>query len=191
MSSSGITRDEAKKLLHEHIKNETFYLHCRESEVIMRALAKHLNENEEAWGTAGLLHDLDWEMQGVQENPEKHGILSTEILEKKGLHSEIIHAIQAHNEEYTGVKRETKLDHALSAAETITGLIFATALVYPDKKLASVKPSSIVKRMKKKDFARNCSRERILECEKIGLSIEQFAQIALKAMQEISDELGL
>jgi len=70
-------------------------------------------------------------------------------------------------------------------------LIYATALINPDKKLASVKVKSILKRMKKKDFARNVDRDRIADCEKLGLSVEEFIEIALKSMQAISDEIGL
>ena len=69
-------------------------------------------------------------------------------------------------------------------------MIFATALVYPDKKLSSVKPKSITKRMKEKAFAASVRRENILECEKIGISLDEFAAISLSAMQEISGELG-
>ena len=96
-----------------------------------------------------------------------------------------------HNEVATGKERTTVFQHALAAGETITGLIMATALVYPDKKLASVKVKSITKRMKEKTFAASVKRENILECEQIGLPINDFAEMALLAMQEISDELGL
>ena len=88
------------------------------------------------------------------------------------------------------LQRSEKFHHALAACETITGLIFATALVYPDKKLSSVKAKSITKRMKEKIFAASVKRENIMECEKIGIPLDEFAEISLKAMQEISGELG-
>ena len=84
-----------------------------------------------------------------------------------------------------------ELHHALAAGETITGLITATALVYPDRKLASVKIKSVTKRMKEKAFAASVRRENILECEKLGFSLDVFSGIALEAMQSIHDELGL
>ena len=90
-----------------------------------------------------------------------------------------------------GLKRETEFEHALAAGETITGLIVATAMVYPDKKLASVKPKSIVKRMKEKAFAASVNRDNIRECEMIGVPLNEFVEISLSAMQEISDRLGL
>jgi len=77
------------------------------------------------------------------------------------------------------------------ASETITGLIFAAALMTPEKKLAFLKPKSVKKRYKNKAFARNCNREFIAEIEMTGLSLEEFFEISTQAMQGISDELGL
>jgi predicted hydrolase (HD superfamily) len=70
-------------------------------------------------------------------------------------------------------------------------MIVATTLVYPDKKLASVKPKSVVKRMKQKTFAASVNRETILECEKIGIPLPEFAELAVDAMRQISDRIGL
>ena len=96
-----------------------------------------------------------------------------------------------HNEKATGRKRETRLQHALAAGETITGLVVATTLVYPDKKLAGVKPGSVVKRMKEKAFAASVNREIIMECELIGIPLNEFAELSISAMLQISDRLGL
>ena len=79
----------------------------------------------------------------------------------------------------------------MAAAETITGLIVATTLVYPDRKLTSVKPKSVVKRMKEKAFAASVSRENIIECENIGIPLNEFAELAIDAMKEIAPQLGL
>lgn len=103
----------------------------------------------------------------------------------------MLDAIMMHNEMATGKERSTKFQHALAAGETITGLVMATALVYPDKKIASVKPASVTKRMKQKAFAASVKRENILECEKIDIPLSEFAEIAVNAMKEISDVLGL
>jgi len=103
----------------------------------------------------------------------------------------MLDAIVMHNEMATGKERSSEFQHALAAGETITGLITATALVYPDKKVTSVKVKSITKRMKEKAFAASVRREVILECEKIGLSIDEFAEISLNAMQEIGEQIGL
>jgi len=187
--SIGITREEALALLKEYIKNENLVKHCLASEAIMRALARKLGHDEELWGIAGLLHDLDFEE--TKEATSRHGVKTAQILKERGVCAEIIEAIKAHNAEGLGLERRSDFDHALAAAETVTGLIVATALVYPDKKLASVKVRSITKRMKKKDFARAVNREIIMECEQFGLSLDEFVGIGLEAMQDIHEALGL
>ena len=184
-----MARDEALSLLRENMRNENLVKHCLASEAIMRALAQKLGQDEDTWALAGLLHDIDFEQ--TSDAPDKHGLIGAEILAAKGLAPEIIDAVKAHNADGLGLERSTEFHHALACAETITGLVVATALVYPDKKLASVKASSVKKRMKKKDFARNVSRETIMECEKIGLSLDEFVEISLTAMQGIAEDLGL
>ena len=183
-----VSRDESINLLNEYIKNDKMIAHCIASEAVMKALAERLGEDKSKWGTAGLLHDLDVEI--TESDMKLHGLKTAEILQGKNYDPEIIDAIKMHNEEAAGIPRSTIFQHALAAGETITGLIFATALVYPDKKLSSVKPKSITKRMKEKAFAASVKRENIMECEKLGISLDEFAEISLNAMQKISDELG-
>ncbi|QTA82077.1 HDIG domain-containing protein [Desulfonema limicola] len=188
-TNAGITRDDALALLREHLKNERLIAHCMASEAIMRALAPRFDQDPEIWGIAGLLHDLDYEITG--EDSASHGDVSAKLLEPKGVSPEIVNAIRKHNAEGLGLERSTIFEHALTCAETITGLIVATALVYPDKKIASVKTKSVTKRMKTPHFARAVSRERIMECEKIGIPLNEFTSISLEAMSEIALELGL
>ncbi len=185
----GITRDEAMRLLKEHLKNEKLISHCVASEAIMRALAAKFNENPEMWGLAGLLHDLDYEITG--EDSSLHGAEAAKILDEKGVSPLLSDVIKKHNAEGLGHERSTVFEHALTCAETITGLIVATALVYPDKKIASVKTKSVTKRMKTPHFARAVSRERIMECEKIGVPLNEFVGVSLEAMSGIAEELGL
>jgi putative nucleotidyltransferase with HDIG domain len=187
--SYGISRDEALGLLNEHIQNQNMIKHCLASEAVMRALAERLGEDPEKWGLAGLLHDIDVEL--VNADLSKHTFEAEKILRNKGVDEEIIRAIMLHNEKPHGETRTDKFHHALAAGETITGLIIATTLVYPDKKLKSVKPKSIKKRMKEKAFAASVSRETIMECEKLGMDLDEFSMICLEAMQGISDNLGL
>jgi putative nucleotidyltransferase with HDIG domain len=184
-----MTREEAVRLLHEHIKNERMLSHSYASEVVMRALARRLGRDEEKWGLAGLLHDLD--LEKVEGDLKVHALETARILEEKGMDPDIIDAVRMHNEMAAGAQRSIEFQHALAAGETVTGLIMATAMVYPDKKLASVKPKSVVKRMKEKAFAASVNRENIMECEKLGLSLDEFVQISLDAMRGISDRLGL
>jgi len=185
----GITRDEALKLMKEYLAAENLQKHSLATEVIMRKLAQKMGEDEDLWGITGLLHDLDYEE--TKDDMPRHALRTEEILKGKGVCSEITEAIKGHNADNLGYKREKLIEHALTCAECITGMIVATTLVYPDKKLASVKPKSITKRMKQKEFARSVNREYIRECEKIGVPLEEFAELSLNAMREISDALGL
>ena len=185
----GIDRQGALSLMQEYLKKDNLQKHSLATEVIMRALAERLGYDVEAWGIAGLLHDLDYEE--TKDDPSSHALRTAEILESKGVDQEIIRAIKAHNGEALGIRRETDFDFALTCAECITGLIVATALVYPDKKIASVKTKSILKRMKQKEFARSVNRELIRECEKLNIPLQEFAEISLKAMVGIGKELGL
>jgi putative nucleotidyltransferase with HDIG domain len=182
-------REGALALLREHVKSENMVKHCLASEAVMRALAKRLGEDEELWGTAGLLHDLDVEITNA--DLSIHGLKSVEILTQKGYPPALVEAVKMHNEVAHGQKRVEKFHKALAAGETLTGLITATTLVYPDKKLASVRSSSIVKRMKEKSFAAKVDRDIIRECEQIGIPLPEFAELGLNAMRGISAELGL
>jgi putative nucleotidyltransferase with HDIG domain len=169
--------------------NEKMIFHCLASEAVMRALATRLGEDEEKWSLAGLLHDLDVETTNA--DPMIHGTQTEVLLKDYELDPEILDAIRMHNEVSAGKERNTKFQHALAAGETITGLIFATTYVYPDRKLTSVKPKSVVKRMKEKMFAASVKRGNILECEKLGIPIDEFATLSIQALLPIATELGL
>lgn len=185
----GIDRESALALLREHVRNENLIKHSLATEKVMRALAARLGEEPEKWALAGLLHDLD--VEEVESDLTRHTLTAEKVLRDKGVDEEIIQAVKMHNETAHGVKRTERFHHALAAAETITGLVIATALVYPDRKLASVKAKSIKKRMKEKLFAAGVNRETIMECEKLGIPLDEFAQLSLEAMQGIAGELGL
>jgi putative nucleotidyltransferase with HDIG domain len=184
-----MTRDEAWTHLNKYVRNEKMIYHSLASEAVLRALARRLGRDEESWGLAGLLHDIDVEVTGA--DPATHALKAGELLAEFNLDGEILEAIRMHNEMATGQERSTELQHALAAGETITGLIYATALVYPDRKIDPVKPKSVVKRMKEKAFAASVQRENILECEKIGIPLQEFVEISLTAMKEIGEEIGL
>ena len=150
-------------------------------EAIMRVLAEKLGFDRDIWGIAGLLHDLDY--SETKDNMKRHGLLTEEVLGEKGVSKEITDAIKSHNADNLGSERKEPFEHAITCAECLTGMIVATTLVYPDKKMASVKPKSITKRMKQKEFARSVNREYIMECEKIGISLPDFAVLSLDAMK--------
>lgn len=155
----------------------------------MRGLAARLGRDEDKWGLAGLLHDLDVEL--VNGDMYVHGRETGRILEELKVDPDIIDAIRMHNETSAGIKRSREFQFALAAGETITGMIVATALVYPDKKIESVQPKSVIKRMKESKFAASVRRENIMECEKIGMPLPEFVDLSLTAMKSISNQIGL
>jgi len=190
MGDFGLNREEVMALLEEHVSSGNLKKHLLASEAVMRKLAERLGNDVELWGLVGLSHDIDFDE--TKEDPERHTVVGAEILRSKNVPEEYIQAIQSHNEEIPGwTPRTTPLQHALACGEAITGLVVATALVMPDKKLASVKSKSVRKRMRMTAFARNVDRDAIMECEKIGVPLEEFCTLAVEAMQGISDELGL
>jgi uncharacterized protein len=184
-----LTRERALELLRAHVKNEKMVIHSLCSEAVMRALARRLGRDEEKWGLTGLLHDIDVEVTDA--DPHTHALKAEELLSEYELDADMLDAIRMHNEMATGEQRSTEFQHALAAGETITGLIYATALVYPDRKIEQVKYSSVKKRMKSPAFAASVKRENILECEKFGIPLDEFIQISVDAMKEIHEEIGL
>ena len=187
--SYGINREEALELVRQHVRSSNMLNHCLAAEAVMRALAVKVGEDPDKWGLAGLLHDLDAESHT---DLDVHTRETVRILQEIGVDAEIVGAVRLHNEQaYPGEKRSTQFQHLLAAGETITGLIVATALVYPDKKLASVKPKSVRKRIKEKAFAAGANRDIIRECEVGNIPLDEFCNLSLQAMQGIADELGL
>lgn len=179
-------RAEALSLMEKHLQSESLRRHSLASEAVMRALALKLGkscEESERWGILGLLHDLDY--AETESSPDLHGLKTAEYLAESDLTAAELEAIKRHNAEMLGLKRETELDLALTCGEVVTGLIAASALVQPDKKIASVKPSSAVKKMKDKTFARSVNRDHIRLCEQLGLPLADFMDMAVAAMAEM------
>jgi len=184
-----MTREEALKLHDSHVTADNLKKHGLATEAVMRELAAHLHEDRDLWGNIGLLHDLDFEY--TRDDPATHGRKTVELLASCGFPAEALNAVLRHNAEALGLQRETVLDYALTCAETITGLIVAAALVHPDRKIHSLKASSVRKRMKSKDFARNVNRDHVALCERINIPLMDFITLSIGAMASVSDELGL
>ncbi len=182
-------RNELFKALKEKVKDKHLINHMLATEAVMGAVAKRLGEDEEKWGTAGLLHDIDYEV--TKEDPDKHSLIGAEWLKEMGLPDDVVYAVKVHNEKH-GLPRNSLLDKALYAVDPLTGFITAVALVMPDKKLTTVKVKSLKKKFKDKSFASGASREQIRTCEsELGIPLNEFFEIALKAMQDIAEDLGL
>ena len=186
------SREKAEELLLNNLKAEHLIKHSYAVEAVMRGLAEKLEqENIDKWGITGLLHDLDADIVDYVQNPHLHGPKTVEILKAEGFGDEdMYNAICAHNQE-SGVEIKSKMDQAIYAADPITGFITAITLVYPDKKISSVKVKSITKRMKEKRFAAGANREAMKSIEKLGIEFPQFAELSLNSMEEISEVLGL
>ncbi|MFA6426834.1 MAG: lysine--tRNA ligase [Candidatus Magasanikbacteria bacterium] len=188
-----VTRDEALSLIKKYTKKEANLNHYLESEAVMRALARHLGRNEDYWGMLGLLHDIDWEI--TEHDSTQHLTKAPDLLREMKFDEDFINIILSHGYgfECAGLKdkkRTQELEHALACSETVTGLIYATALMRPEK-INGLEVSSVKKKFKDKKFAANVSREVILECEKIGLTLDNFLQIAIDAMKKIAPKIGL
>ena len=178
-------RKDALKILEEKIKNKNLIKHSLAVEICMKKLAEKFGEDENLWALAGLLHDLDYEE--TKNDFSKHGFITAEYL--KGKVPEIVlDAIISH----PGHKeRKTKMAKALYCVDPLTGLIVACALIKPEKKLSSIDKNFVLKRFGEKRFAAGADRNQIKSCEELGLSLEEFIEICLSAMKEISDQLGL
>ncbi len=183
-----MTRKEALDSIKINIENKNLVRHMLAAEAIMRALARRFGEDEEEWGLTGLLHDIDVELTGG--DMKEHSKLGADLARELGASEEMAHAILCHNQTH-GIPLETKLDKALYCADPLTGLIVAAALVRPDKKLAGLEAESVKKRFKEKSFAAGADRQQISMCSEIGLELDEFIELGLKAMKSIADDLGL
>ena len=187
-----MTREAAKDLLFKYVEGERYRIHSLMVEAIMRKLAERLDpDNVELWGVVGLLHDLDEESCDWFNNPPVHGPTSVEILKSEGIEDEVLHnAILAHNP-LCGYKAKTKLEFACLAADPMSGFIAAVAKVYPDKKVTSVKAKSVMKRFGEERFAKGANRSYMRAIEETGISLADFVPLAIGALVEIADEVGL
>lgn len=177
-----LSRDQALELLKAQGPDDYLLKHSLASEAIMRALAPRLGGDPEAWGICGLLHDLDFPHS--KDNPERHGLAAKEILAGVDLDEACVNAIVAHAAEFSGHEPQSRLDFALRAAETVSGLIIAAALMRPTG-MEGMEAKSLKKKMKDKAFARAVNRETIHECEKLGLTLDEFLAISIDAMSRM------
>jgi hypothetical protein len=183
-----ITREEAYALLEKNLRTKNLFKHSLAVEAILQSIAQKLGEDPELWGVTGLLHDLDYDY--TKEEPEKHAFITVKMVDEL-LPKEAVNAIKAHNYPYTAQIPLTYLDKSLIAADAVSGLIIAAALVMPSKKLADVTPKTLLDKFKDKSFAAGCNRKRIELCEDMELGLQMFLELSLQALKNISDELGL
>ena len=179
-------RAEALALMERWVTNVNLRKHMLAVEAAMRHYARLRRGDEDTWGLAGLLHDMDWE-----KHPEEHPLRAVEELRAGGYPEEVIHAILAHRPDFTGVQPETELDRVLFACDELAGLIHATCLVRPTG-IDDLTPKSVTKKFKDKAFAAGVSREDVARgIELIGLERSEHIQNLIDGMREKAEELGI
>lgn len=187
MSNELPTRQQAWELLCEWTLSESLRKHARAVEHAMQTYAKKYNEDEAKWGLVGLLHDFDYERYPDQRHPQ----LGSEVLREHGYPEDIIRAILSHAD-YTGVQRESLLEHALFATDELCGFLTACALVRPDKSFDNLEVSSVKKKIKDKAFARTVNRNDLWQgAEELGVSFDEHCTFVIAALREIQEEIGL
>lgn len=184
-----MNREEAWELVQQRVSNRNLRNHMLATEMVMGKLAEHFGEDEEQWGLAGLLHDLDYDE--TANDSSRHSLLAAEELQKLNVNPEIVYAVKAHNHVH-GFPRNSRMDRALYVCDPLTGLIVAAALILPAKKLAAVTPEFVLNRFSEKGFARGANREQIKQCQtELGLSLAELVTIGLTAMQQNAASIGL
>jgi predicted hydrolase (HD superfamily) len=183
-----LSRDAAWALVTEYTLSESLRKHMLAVEASVRGYARMWGEPEEDWAVVALLHDFDYERFPDREN---HPFRGVEVLEAKGYPEWVTRAILSHAD-YSGVARESRLEHALYACDEMSGFVTACSLVRPSKSVLDLEAPSVVKRMKDKAFARAVSREDLRRgAEEIGLPLEAHIANVILFMRERADALGL
>jgi putative nucleotidyltransferase with HDIG domain len=179
-------RTDAVALLEEWVENEGLRKHMYAVEAAVRHYARMRGEDEELWGLAGLLHDLDWE-----KHPENHPLTAVDHLREAGYPEDVLHAILAHRSDFTGVEPTSELDKVLVACDELSGLVYATCLVRPTG-IDDLKPKSVTKKLKDKQFAAGVSREEVQRgVELLGLERSEHIQNVIDGLRAVATELEI
>jgi predicted hydrolase (HD superfamily) len=188
MTNPSLSRDRAWALVTEHVSSESLRRHLLGAEAAVRGYARMWGEDEEAWGFVALVHDIDYERFP---DAEHHPYQCVEWLKALGYPDWVTRAILSHAD-YSGVPRETRLEHTLYACDELSGFVTAAALIRPSKSVMDLEAKSVVKRMKDSGFARAVSRDDIRRgAEELGLPLEEHVTNVIRFMRERADELGL
>ena len=188
MDVTTLDRNQAWSLLCEYTQSESLRKHMLAVEACMRAYARKFGEDENKWGITGLLHDFDYEKYPTS---AEHPFVGNKILEEHGYPEDVRRAILSHAD-YSGVKRESRMEKALYACDEVSGFITASTLVKPNKSLAEVEAKSVRKKMKDKAFARSVNRDDIINgAADLGVDLEEHIAFCIEAMKGITAELGL
>ena len=187
------SRSDTLALMREYTASESLRKHMLSVEAAMRAYAGKFGEDQERWGTTGLIHDFDYERfpNNAHSPTEEHPSEGVRILRAKGYPEDILQAILGHAQ-YCNTPRESRMAKTLFAVDELTGLITATALVRPTKSVHEVDAKSVRKKMKDKAFARGVSREDVINgAQELGVDLDEHINFVIAAMQARSADLGL
>ncbi|HEY4670456.1 MAG TPA: HD domain-containing protein [Gemmatimonadaceae bacterium] len=187
------SREETLALMHEYTASDSLRKHMLAVEGAMRAYAQKFGEDEERWGTAGLIHDFDYERfpNNAHSATEEHPSEGVRVLRSRGYPNDILQAILGHAH-YTNTPRESKMAKTLFAVDELTGLITATALVRPTKSVHEVDARSVRKKMKDKAFARGVNRDDVINgAHDLGVDLDEHIAFVIASMQARSADLGL
>jgi putative nucleotidyltransferase with HDIG domain len=183
-----VSRADDLALMREYTRSESLIKHMLAVESAMRAYARKLGEDEDLWGTVGLLHDFDYERWP---DPPDHPLQGSAILQERGYTEQIIYAIKSHADYLPDCPRVSPLDKGLYACDELCGFITACALVRPTR-LEGLIAKSVRKKMKSLAFAAAIHREDIVRgAEDFGVDLDEHIDFCIAAMQGIADELGL
>jgi putative nucleotidyltransferase with HDIG domain len=183
-----VNRAAAWSILTEFTKGDSLRKHARAVEASMRAYASRFGEDAEAWGTAGMLHDFDYEMHP---RAPHHPMKGAEILSSRGVAPEIVYAILAHAD-YSGMPRRSRLDRALYACDELSGFVHACALVRPGRVITGLEPASVKKKLKDKGFARTVNRDDVYRgAEELGVELDAHIAFVVGALTGVASEIGL
>ena len=183
-----LSREAAWGLVTEYTQSESLRKHMLGVEAALTGYARMWGESEEEWAVVALLHDFDYERYP---DAADHPFRGVEILKEQGYPEWVTRAILSHAD-YSGVPRESRLEHALFACDEMSGFVTAAALIRPSKSIMDLEASSVVKRMKDKAFARAVSRDDLRRgAEEIGLPLDEHITNVIRFMRERADVLGL
>jgi putative nucleotidyltransferase with HDIG domain len=194
MANLPISRDEALELLKSMDQKESDLRHYLETEAIMRALAERFGEDVDYWGMIGLLHDVDWAL--TRDDWTGHCSKAAGILREKGFDEKFIHTVQSHGYGYDEIpafkdkQRTERIEHSLIASETLTGLIYAYALMR-GRNISEMAAKGLKKKFQDRSFAMNCRRDLIREIDKTGLELSEFFELSINALKGIKGDIGL
>lgn len=183
-----LKREDAWTLLTEYTRTPTLQKHALAVEAVMEHFARRFVEDEEIWGVAGLLHDLDYE-----QFPEEHCHKAAEIMRQRGIDELYIRAMSSHGYGIcTEVAPESRMEQVLYTVDELTGLINALCLMRPSKSVLDLELKSVKKKFKDKSFAAGVNRDTILNgCQMLQVDLDTIIQEAIVGMQAKATELGL